>query len=324
MRTKIKKLLVCNRGEIAIRIFRACNELGIETVAVYTHEDRFSLHRYKADEAYQIGRPGAPVASYLNISEVAALAKSAGVDAVHPGYGFLSERLELRERLEEEGIIFVGPSSETLRIAGDKVATRELAEKEGVPLIKGSPALADAEAAKEFAKKCGFPIIIKASYGGGGRGMRVVKSEAELAAAFDAARDEAESSFGRDEVFIEKYVSRPKHVEVQLLGDGLGRVIHLYERDCSVQRRHQKVVEFAPSIALKEDTRAALLAYAVKLGCALNLESAATAEFLIDESDNIFFIEINPRIQVEHTVTEEVTGVDLVQSQIEIAGRPDS
>ncbi len=315
---KISKLLVCNRGEIAIRIFRACTELGIKTVALYTHEDRFSLHRYKADEAYQIGAAGSPVRSYLDIDAIVAIAKSCGADAVHPGYGFLSERIELREAVVKAGLLFVGPDSKTLDIAGDKVKTLALARSLKVPTVPGSGKLASVEDAAAFAKSAGYPVIIKASYGGGGRGMRVVRAAKDLSNAFSTASNEAGSAFGRSEVYLEKYIERPKHIEVQLLGDGKGGIVHLFERDCSLQRRHQKVIEVAPATTLAPKTKAKLYEYALKLGKALKLKAAATAEFLVDDKGGIYFIEINPRIQVEHTVTEEITGVDLIQSQIKI------
>ena len=315
----MKKILVPNRGEIAIRIFRACTELGIRTVAIYSYEDRFSLHRYKADEAYLIGKKGAPVGSYLDIPAIIEIAKKAGVDGVHPGYGFLSERADFQEALEKEGITFIGPSRDTLDTAGNKVNTRELAKKAGVPIVPGSTALSGLEEAKKFANDCSYPVILKASYGGGGRGMRVVNAEPDLEAAFEAAQSEAKAAFGKSEIFLEKFVEKPKHVEVQLLGDGNGEVLHLFERDCSIQRRHQKVIEYAPAIGLDENTRNELHQHALSLGKALNLKAAATVEFLVGADNKIYFIEINPRIQVEHTVTEEVTGIDLVQSQIQIA-----
>ncbi len=315
----LKKVLVCNRGEIAIRVFRACTELGIKTVAIYSYEDRFSLHRYKADEAYQIGIPGEPVKSYLNIEEIVRLAKEVGADAIHPGYGFLSERIELREACEKKGIIFVGPSSETLAIAGDKVKTKTLADQVKVPTIPGSKELNNIKELKDFAKKVNYPIIIKAAYGGGGRGMRIVREEKDLEIAYQNASSEALSAFGRSEVFAEKYLSDPKHIEVQLFGDGSGEVVHLFERDCSVQRRHQKVVEVAPATTLAKEQKEKLYDYALRLAKELKLKSASTAEFLVSEKGEIYFIEINPRIQVEHTVTEEITGQDLIQSQLKIA-----
>lgn len=315
----LKKVLVCNRGEIAIRVFRACTELGIKTVAIYSYEDRFSLHRYKADEAYQIGIIGEPVKSYLNIEEIVRIAKEVGADAIHPGYGFLSERVELREASEKNGIIFVGPSSETLTIAGDKVKTKALADQVKVPTIPGSIELENLKQVRDFAEKVKYPIIIKAAYGGGGRGMRVVREEKDLEISYQSASSEALSAFGRSEVFAEKYLSNPKHIEVQLFGDGSGQVVHLFERDCSVQRRHQKVVEVAPATTISHEQKAKLYDYALKLGKELKLKSASTAEFLVSEKDEIYFIEINPRIQVEHTVTEEITGLDIVQSQLRIA-----
>lgn len=316
--SKIKKLLVCNRGEIAIRVFRSAVECGIRTVAVYSYEDRFSLHRYKADEAYQVGEEGSPVASYLNIDEVIRVARVSGADAVHPGYGFLSEKRELADRLEREGILFVGPTSDALEIAGDKRRTRELAAAVGVPTVPGA-LLEDKAKAEQAGERLGYPLIVKAAFGGGGRGMRIVRSAAELGPAIAEASQEAGAAFGAPDVYLERYVLRPKHVEVQLVGDGRGRVVHLYERDCSVQRRHQKLVECAPALALTAEQKKKLYQYGLELGRALKLRSLATAEFLVAESGEIFFIEINPRIQVEHTVTEEITGIDLVKTQLEIA-----
>lgn len=316
---KIKKVLVANRGEIAIRVFRACTELGIRTVAIYSYEDRFSLHRYKADEAYQVGEEGSPVASYLSIDAIISIAKEASVDAIHPGYGFLSEKVEFAAACNRAGINFIGPTEETLLAAGSKVRTRELATSLKIPVIPGTNALKDAKEAKRFAKDIGYPVILKASFGGGGRGMRVVWSEEELSEQFLVASQEAQAAFGNGEIFLEKYISRPKHIEVQLLGDGTGEVVHLFERDCSIQRRHQKVIEVAPAVGLKEDIKQALYQYALLLGKKLSLRALSTCEFLVSESGEIYFIEINPRIQVEHTVTEEITGVDLVQSQIRVA-----
>jgi pyruvate carboxylase len=315
----IKKLLVCNRGEIAIRVFRSCTELGIRTVAIYSHEDRFSLHRYKADEAYPSGASGSPVQAYLDIERIIAIARHAGADAIHPGYGFLSEREELCVQANKAGIRFVGPSPETLDIAGDKTKTISLAKSIGVPTIPGTEGTSSLEEAKSFAEKVGYPVIIKAAFGGGGRGMRRVDSSEELESSYEVAAAEAKSAFGRDELFLEKFIDQPQHIEVQLLGDGTGEVVHLFERDCSLQRRHQKVIECAPALGISDETKNTLYRHATALGRALKLRSAATAEFLVSKDGSAYFIEVNPRIQVEHTVTEEVTGIDLVRSQIQIA-----
>ncbi|MCL4135433.1 UNVERIFIED_CONTAM: hypothetical protein GTU68_059051 [Idotea baltica] len=319
----IKKLLVANRGEIAIRIFRACTELGIRTVAVYSYEDRFSLHRFKADEAYQLGEEGNPVGVYLDIQEVVSLAKSVDADAVHPGYGFLSERSDFANALEAAGITFVGPSTETLNIAGDKTKTIAFAKAQKVPTVPGSDVISGAEQAKVEAKRIGYPVMLKASFGGGGRGIRRVNAENELDAQYQAAVAEAGAAFGRTEVFVEKFVQEPKHIEVQLFGDGVSEPVHLFERDCSIQRRNQKVCEIAPAIGVDGKSLEKLYEYGLRLARGLKLRAAATAEFLVsfDEQDNvedIYFIEINPRIQVEHTVTEEYTGIDVVQSQIRV------
>jgi len=316
---KIKKVLVCNRGEIAIRIFRACAELGIKTVAIYSYEDRFSLHRYKADEAYQIGEPGNPVGVYLNIPAIIALAEDTGANAIHPGYGFLSEKIELYRACQAAGIIFVGPDGEALETSGDKNKAVALARRLKIPTVEGSAVLAGVPAAKQFAAKVGYPIILKSVYGGGGRGMRVVKAESETETAFKEASGEALKSFGSSELYAEQFLDAPKHIEVQLIGDGSGSVVHLFERDCSVQRRHQKLIEVAPAASLSDAQRKELYGYALALGRELKLRAAATAEFLVDKSGKIFFIEINPRIQVEHTVTEEITNVDIVQTQLRIA-----
>lgn len=318
-KSKINKILVANRGEIAIRVFRAATELGLKTASIFAYEDRFSLHRYKADESYLLHKKGSPVASYLDIERIIDIAKASDSDAIHPGYGFLSEREDFLEACNKASINFIGPSAETLDIAGNKVKTRALAKKLKIPLISGSKAIKSIKEAKEFAKKESFPLIFKASYGGGGRGMRVVNDLSELESAHKAAKSEAKTAFGKDEVFLEKYLDRPKHIEVQLLGDGSGKSIHLFERDCSIQRRHQKIIEIAPAFSLKKGTREKLYDYALRLANSLQLKSAATAEFLLDKDQNPYFIEINPRIQVEHTVTEELTGVDIVQSQIKIA-----
>lgn len=318
---KIKKLLVANRSEIAIRVFRTANEIGIRTVAIYTHEDRFSLHRFKADEAYKIGGEGEPIKAYLNIPSIIALAVKHGVDAIHPGYGFLSENAEFAKACEDAGIIFVGPKVDALRSLGDKVSARNLANRAGVPILQGTEdAIADVDEGEKLASEIGYPIILKASMGGGGRGMRVVRDPKDFRASFDQAQQEALTAFGCGDVFIERFIGRASHIEVQLLGDSHGNLVHLFERDCSVQRRHQKVVEIAPAPNLDPDVRTAICEAAIKIGQQVNYENAGTVEFLLDrDSNEFFFIEVNPRIQVEHTVTEEVTGVDIVKSQILVA-----
>ncbi|HET7522359.1 MAG TPA: pyruvate carboxylase [Bacillales bacterium] len=317
---KINKVLVANRGEIAIRIFRACTELGIRTVAVYSKEDEGSYHRYKADEAYLVGEGKQPLEAYLDIEEIIEVAKNNGVDAIHPGYGFLSENTLFAKRCEEEGIIFIGPKSGHLVMFGDKVKAKNEAIKAEIPVIPGSDGpvsgLGDIE---RFAQEHGYPIMIKAALGGGGRGMRVVRSKEALSDAYERAKSEAKKAFGADEVYVEKLIENPKHIEVQILADSEGNVVHLYERDCSVQRRHQKVVEVAPSMSLQAETREAICEAAVKLAENVNYLNAGTVEFLVDHEENFYFIEVNPRVQVEHTITEMVTGVDIVQSQIYIA-----
>jgi len=320
MLTPIKKLLVANRGEIAIRVLRAASELRIKTVAVYTFEDRYSLHRYKADEAYQIGKDNEPLKPYLDIEAILAVAKREEVDAIHPGYGFLSENVKFAARCREEGIIFVGPSPEVMNQLGDKVAAKKVALEANVPIIEDSKVkLTDAKIALQEATRLGFPIILKAAAGGGGRGMRVIRQVEELEKSFNEAKREAGNAFGDDTIFIEKYIDNPKHIEVQILGDKAGNIVHLFERDCSVQRRFQKVVEIAPAPNLKQETKDKLYDYALRLARKVGYYNAGTVEFLVDKSENIYFIEVNPRIQVEHTVTEEVTGIDIVRSQILIA-----
>ncbi|MBD2699855.1 pyruvate carboxylase [Spirosoma sp. BT702] len=316
----IKRLLVANRGEIAIRIMRAATELGITTVAVYTYEDRYSLHRYKADEAFQIGRDEDPLKPYLDVEGIILLAKRHKIDAIHPGYGFLSENVKLARRCREEGIIFIGPSPEAMDALGDKVRAKNLAMKAGVPLIPDSrEENMTSEFALTEAERIGFPVMVKAAAGGGGRGMRVVRSADEFSKAFTEAKNEAKNAFGDDTIFLEKFIEDPKHIEVQLLGDQHGNIVHLYERDCSVQRRFQKVVEVAPSFGLRQETKNKLYEYALQLGRAVEYSNAGTVEFLVDKNENIYFIEVNPRIQVEHTITEEVTGIDIVRTQILIA-----
>ena len=314
------KLLVANRSEIAIRVFRAATELGLETVAVYTYEDRFSLHRFKADEAYLIGpeEGGLPVKGYLDIDGIIAVAKRCGVDAIHPGYGFLSENAGLARACAANGITFVGPTPEQLETFGDKTAAKKLAKQTNVPTIPGTEeALVDRNEIKKAATEIGYPLIIKASFGGGGRGMRVVRTAEELLPRLEECQREAGAAFGRAEVFLERYIGRAKHIEVQLLGDGQGNLVHLWERDCSVQRRHQKVVEIAPSVNLSLKLREQICDAAVRLCKPINYKAAGTVEFLLDlDKGDFFFIEVNPRIQVEHTVTEVVTGVDLVKAQI--------
>ncbi len=317
---KIKKLLVANRGEIAIRVLRAATELMIKTVAIYTYEDRYSLHRYKADEAYQIGKNDDPLKPYLNIEEIIDVAKHEHVDAIHPGYGFLSENATFARRCKEEGIIFVGPFAEVMEQLGDKLAAKKVARLAQIPLIEDAEvSSSDIPHAKKEAMRIGYPIIIKAAAGGGGRGMRVVRNEADLQKSLTEAGNEARVAFGNDTVFLEKFIEAPKHIEVQIMGDNHGNIVHLFERDCSVQRRFQKVVEVAPATALKEITRQKLYEYGIAICKQVNYNNVGTVEFLVDKEENIFFIEVNPRIQVEHTVTEEITGIDIVKNQILIA-----
>lgn len=316
---RINKLLVANRGEIAIRIFRAATELGIQTVAIYSKEDMSSLHRYKADESYLVGEDLGPSESYLNIERIIKVAKDADVDAIHPGYGFLSENMHFAKRCAEENIIFIGPHLEHLDMFGDKVKARETAIKAELPVIPGTDGPVDNfERAKAFAEEAGFPLMIKATSGGGGKGMRIVKEASELEEAFTRAKSEAEKSFGNSEVYIEKFIDNPKHIEVQIIGDEAGNIIHLYERDCSVQRRHQKVVEVAPSVSLSTSLRMRICDAAVDLMKKIKYVNAGTVEFLVS-GDDFYFIEVNPRVQVEHTITEMITGVDIVKTQILIA-----
>jgi len=317
---RIKKLMCANRGEIAIRVFRACTELGIRTVAIYSNEDIYSLHRYKADEAYLVGKGLDPVQAYLNIDEIIDIAKRKNVDAIHPGYGFLSESYEFATACDKAGIIFVGPRPETIKIFGDKQISKELARECGAPIIEGSPGnVKNLEEAKQVALNIGYPVLLKAVAGGGGRGIRICNSEKELEENFESAKRESLKAFGKDEILLEKYIHKPKHIEVQLLADKYGNIVHLYERDCSIQRRHQKIIEIAPSLNLPEKTLSNLYKDSIKIGKMSNLSSAATVEFLVDNSGKHYFLEVNPRIQVEHTVTELITGIDLVQAQIHIA-----
>ncbi len=317
----MRKLLALNRGEIAIRIFRAANELGLRTVAVYSKEDRLSLHRFKSDEAYQIGENKGPVEAYLDVEGIVTLAASIGVDAIHPGYGFLSENPNLARACAAAGITFVGPTAEMLDALGDKTAARTLAEKAKIPVVPGTAeAVTKKHDAAKIAKSIGFPLIIKAAFGGGGRGMRVVNNEAEFAGKLEEARREAGAAFGNDAVFLERFIRRAKHIEIQIIGDTHGNVLHLHERDCSVQRRHQKVVEVAPAVNLSSRIRQELADAAVTLARTAGYVNAGTVEFLVDvDRDEWFFIEVNPRVQVEHTVTEMVTGIDIVRTQIQVA-----
>src|SRR5215475_5025158 len=317
----MKKLLALNRSEIAIRILRAANELGLRTVAIYSKEDRLALHRFKADEAYPIGEGKGPVEAYLDFEGIVGLAREKEVDAIHPGYGFLSENPALARACDRAGITFVGPSADLLELLGDKTAARALAKKAGIPTVPGTEApVTDPKQAARIAKEIGFPLIVKAAFGGGGRGMRVVERPEDFAGRLEEARREAAAAFGNDAVFLERFVRRARHIEVQILGDRHGNILHLYERDCSVQRRHQKVVEVAPAVALDPKIRGALAEAAVTLARAAGYCNAGTVEFLVDgESGEWFFIEVNPRIQVEHTVTEMVTGIDLVRAQIQVA-----
>ncbi|MBM4076957.1 MAG: ATP-grasp domain-containing protein, partial [Planctomycetes bacterium] len=317
----IQSLLVANRSEIAIRVFRSTHELGIRTVAVYTYEDRYALHRFKADEAYQIGKGGEPIKAYLDIPALIRIAKQAKVDAIHPGYGFLSENPLLAQACDDAGIVFVGPPVRVLEQLGNKITARELARSAGVPVLGGSSKpIADVADGQKLAQSLGYPVILKAANGGGGRGMRVVHEPEALAGLFDQAQRESMSAFGSPDIFVEKFIPQPRHIEVQLLGDKHGNLVHLFERDCSVQRRHQKVVEIAPAPFLDSSVRDAICDSAIKIGNAVGYENAGTVEFLFDTDRNTFyFIEVNPRIQVEHTVTEEVTGIDIVKSQILVA-----
>ncbi|MCG1025956.1 MULTISPECIES: pyruvate carboxylase [Dehalobacter] len=314
------KVLVANRGEIAIRVFRACKELGIRTVAIYSEEDKYALFRAKADESYLIGEKKKPIEVYLSIGEIINLALKKGVDAIHPGYGFLSENPEFAEKCEEAGIVYIGPSVHTLENLGDKIKSKLLAQSVGVPVIPGvDKPMTSVDEAVVFAEKYGYPVILKAAAGGGGRGMRVVYSEKDLEREFNNARTEAKKAFGIEDIFIEKYLERPKHIEVQILADKYGNIVHLYERDCSVQRRHQKILEFTPAFSIPQEVRDRLYQDALKLSRAVNYVNAGTAEFLVDKHGNHYFIEMNPRIQVEHTITEMTTGIDIVQSQILVA-----
>ncbi|KHD38760.1 pyruvate carboxylase [Clostridium acetobutylicum] len=317
---KFKRVLVANRGEIAIRIFRACHELGIRTVAIYSEEDKLALFRTKADESYLIGQNKGPVDAYLNIDEIISLALKKGVDAIHPGYGFLSENSEFSRRCTEAGIEFIGPTGDMMDKLGDKINSKLAAKAAGVKTIPGVEKPIETEQqAIEFARTCGYPVMVKAAAGGGGRGMRIVEKEEDLIAACRSAKSEAKKAFGIEDIFIEKYLEGPKHIEVQVLGDKYGNIVHLYERDCSVQRRHQKVIELTPAVSMSEEKRLEICEDALKIARSIGYRSAGTLEFLLDKHGNHYFIEMNPRVQVEHTITEMVTGIDIVQSQILIA-----
>lgn len=318
---KIKKVLVANRGEIAIRIFRACTEIGLRTVGIYTFEDRYALHRYKADESYQIGVKTEPLKPYLDIEAIIKIAKRNKVDAIHPGYGFLSENAEFAQRCAENGIIFIGPKVSVLQSLGDKVKAKEVAVENNIPIIESNKReLSSSDIAIEEANNIGYPVMLKAASGGGGRGMRVIQNDEQLKSAFTESKREALNAFGDDTVFLEKFVGNPKHIEVQIVADEHGNMVHLFERDCSVQRRYQKVIEFAPSFGLEETIKNKLYQYALDICKAVDYNNIGTVEFLVDDDGSIFFIEVNPRIQVEHTVTEIITNIDLVKAQIFIAG----
>ena len=318
---RIRRLMVANRSEIAIRVFRAATELGIRTIAIYAEEDKLSLHRFKADEAYQIGAGKGPLEAYLSIEDVIRIAKEAKVDAIHPGYGFLSESPEFADACASAGVIFIGPSPQTMRDLGNKVAARNIAVASGAPVLPATAPLPDdPNGIKRLAAEIGYPVMLKASWGGGGRGMRPIESEDKLIDAVVSAKREAKNAFGKDEVYFEKLVRRARHVEVQILGDAHGNLVHLFERDCSIQRRNQKVIERAPAPYLDDATRGGLCEAALKIGRATKYVGAGTVEFLIDaDTGEFYFIEVNPRIQVEHTVTEVVTGLDIVKAQIRIA-----
>ncbi|MGN6685413.1 MAG: pyruvate carboxylase, partial [Devosia sp.] len=316
----INKILVANRSEIAIRVFRAANELGLKAVAVYAEEDKLALHRFKADEAYLIGRGKGPVEAYLQIDEYIRVARASGADAIHPGYGLLSESPEFAEACEDAGIIFIGPRPQTMRDLGNKVAARNMAIAAKVPVVPATEALPDdMNEVRRLASEIGYPLMLKASWGGGGRGMRRIMDEKSLVSEVSEGKREAKAAFGKDEMYLEKLIERARHVEVQLIGDDHGNLVHLFERDCSVQRRNQKVVERAPAPYLSEAVRKDLTEAALRLGRGANYRCAGTVEFLLDaDTDKFYFIEVNPRIQVEHTVTEIVTDIDIVKAQIRI------
>jgi len=315
---KINKVLIANRGEIALRIIRACKELGIKSVAIFSEVDVEGIWVRKADECYPF--MGNPIEAYLNYDSIIALAKKANCDAIHPGYGFLSENAEFAQACEDNGIIFIGPKPEHIALFGDKMASKVAMKEVGVPVVEGlDEPITDIKEGVKVAKDIGFPVIIKAAFGGGGRGMRIVRAEKEFNELFEAAVNEAKKYFGKGDVFIEKYVENPRHIEVQVIADKYGNVVHLGERDCSIQRRHQKVIEIAPSPRLSDAVRKELFRISTKAMFRLGYESVGTIEFLVDEQDNIYFIEMNTRVQVEHPVTELISGVDIIQRMIEIA-----
>ncbi|TDI95542.1 MAG: acetyl-CoA carboxylase biotin carboxylase subunit [Deltaproteobacteria bacterium] len=313
-----KKVLIANRGEIAVRIIRACKELGISTVAVYSDADRKSLHVLLADEAYHIGPP-LPSESYLVKEKIIEVAKKSGAEAIHPGFGFLSENDSFADLCEKEGIVFIGPTAEAIKLMGDKITARKIAQQAKVPLVSGSDgAVTDVEASV-VAEKIGYPVMIKASAGGGGKGMRLVRNKDDFESLLRMARSEARSAFGDDSVYVEKFVENPRHIEIQIIADSHGKVLHLFERECSIQRRHQKVIEEAPSAAISAKTRKKMGEVAVKIASAVNYRGAGTVEFIMDQKQNFYFLEMNTRIQVEHPVTEMITGLDIVKWMIKIA-----
>ena len=318
MNNKIKKVLIANRGEIALRIIRACKELDVTSVAIFSEVDVDGIWVRKADECYPL--MGDPIRAYLDYDKIISLAKKAGCDAVHPGYGFLSESAEFAQACVDNGIIFIGPKAEHIALFGDKMASKVAMKAVGVPVLEGTDEpVSDIAEGEKISKEIGFPVIIKAAFGGGGRGMRIVREEKDFKELYESAANESKKYFGRDEMFIEKYVENPRHIEVQIMADKYGNVLHLGERDCSIQRRHQKVIEIAPSPRLNNDTRKEIYRIATKAMFKLGYESVGTIEFLVDAADNIYFIEMNTRVQVEHPVTEVITGVDIIQRMIEIA-----
>ncbi len=315
----MRKILIANRGEIAVRVARACRDMGIPVVAVYSDADRASLHVLEADEAVRIG-PAPALESYLNMDAIIDAAREAGADAIHPGYGFLAENWQFAKRCEDEGLKFIGPPSAALHLVGDKIRSRETMQREGVPIIPGMlGAPGSDDECLQTALEMGYPVLVKASAGGGGKGMQVVRAEADLMKAIETARRVAKSAFGDDTVYVEKLIERPRHIEFQVLADEHGNVVHLFERECSIQRRHQKIVEESPSTAVDAELRARMGETAVRAAQAVGYANAGTVEFLLDENRNFYFLEVNARIQVEHPVTEFVTGIDLVREQIKVA-----